>query len=1040
MTVPSVPNSASFQTAAPGAEASSTNRSSYCFNRDCAQPKNSFTAKTCDCCGEQLLLKNRYRAVQLIGQGGFGRTFKGVDMAVPQTAYCAIKQFWVQSNSYKEDKAAALFEQEAQRLAVLGKHRRIPALLDFVVEPHGQYLVQEFVKGPNLAQKLATDGRWNEKQVRQLLEEMLVLLQFVHQRNHIIHRDIKPENIIQREQDGALVLVDFGASKLVTEASLGMTGTVIGSAAYTAPEQVRGKAIFASDLYSLGVTCIHLLTQVPPFTLHDSGEDGWKWRQYLQQPVSKQLGAVLDNLLAGATNRRYGSAEVALRELYKPKTKRKVRRTLLAASVSVLALLGARGLVAPLARQVASPVGRTVFPSTPYESEEFVSERAPSEPGGLFSTNANGEERAFPLENTSVTARVAGNLSRVEVTQTFTNPYDNPLEAVYKFPLPDDAAVDDMEIRIGDRIIRGLIKEREEAQQIYEEAKEAGQTAGLLEQEKANIFTQSLANIRPGETIEVVIRYSNSLEFVGGDYEFVFPMVVAPRFEPGDLEPGDFEPGDIVGGVSPAIAAVPTAASIAQTNNPPYLPENRSGQDIDVTVEIDAGVDIANVQSPSHDISAQQSGSMTRVQLTNGDTIPNKDLILRYQVMGAETQATVLTQSNEQGGHFSTYLIPAVEYAPEQVVPKDVVFLVDTSGSQSGEPIEQSQELMRQFINGLNPDDTFTIIDFGNESRKLSREPLENTRENRARALRYINRLRANGGTQLMGGIDTVLSFPEPEGDRLRSVVLLSDGLIGNDEEIIARVRDNLKPGNRLYSFGVGYSTNQFVMDRLAEVGRGTVTIVPPTDDAVEISQRFFQEINNPVVTNIEVDWVGEGDAPELYPTVAPDLFASQPLVLHGRKEDASSGQLVVTGTVAGGAPYREVLDVEFGQVSGNGAIAQQWGRARIRALMNEMYGYERPDTVAAVTQTALAYNLLSNYTAFVAVSEEVRVDPSTGVSEEVAVELPEGMTHNTGMPNAAVPEPSTIIGNLLIILFLLGFFSRKKWTKFSMALLKKPS
>ena len=1010
MTVPSVPNSISFQTAASDTKSSSTNRASYCFNRDCAQPKNSFTAKTCNCCGERLLLKNRYRAVQLIGQGGFGRTFKGVDMSVPQTAYCAIKQFWVQSNSYGEDKAAALFEQEAQRLAVLGKHRRIPALLDFVAEPHGQYLVQELVKGPNLAQTLATDWLWSEKQVRQLLEEMLVLLQFVHQRNHIIHRDIKPENIIQREQDGALVLVDFGASKLVTEASLGMTGTVIGSAAYTAPEQVRGKAIFASDLYSLGVTCIHLLTQVPPFTLHDSGEDGWTWRQYLQQPVSKPLGNVLDNLLAGATNRRYGSAEIALRELYKPKKKRKVRRTLLAASVSVLALLGARGLVSPLARQVAAPGGRTVLPSAPYESAGYASERSPSEPGGLFSTDANGEERAFPLENTSVNARVAGNLSRVEVTQTFTNPYDNPLEAVYKFPLPDDAAVDDMEIRIGDRVIRGLIKEREEAQQIYEEAKEAGQTAGLLEQEKANIFTQSLANIRPGETIEVVIRYSNILEFVGGDYEFVFPMVVAPRFNPGDA----------VGWLSPAIAAVPTAAGIAQTDNPPYLPENRSGQDINVTVEIDAGVEIANVQSPSHDISMQQSGSMTRVQLTNEDTIPNKDLILRYQVMGAETQATVLTQSNEQGGHFSTYLIPAVEYAPEQVVPKDVVFLVDTSGSQSGEPIEQSQELMRQFINGLNPDDTFTIIDFGNESRKLSREPLKNTRENRARALRYINRLQANGGTYLMGGIDTVLSFPEPEGDRLRSVVLLSDGLIGNDEEIIARVRDNLKPGNRLYSFGVGYSTNQFVMDRLAEVGRGTVTIVPPTDNAVEISQRFFQEINNPVVTNIEVDWVGDGDAPEIYPPVAPDLFASQPLVLHGRKEDQSSGQLVVTGTVAGGAPYRKVLNVEFGQVSGNGAIAQQWGRARIRALMNEMYGYEKPDTVAAVTQTALAYNLLSNYTAFVAVSEEVRVDPSTGISEEVAVELPEGMTHNTGTPNAAVPEPSTIIGILFVILCFL--------------------
>ena len=325
--------------------------------------------------------------------------------------------------------------------------------------------------------------------------------------------------------------------------------------------------------------------------------------------------------------------------------------------------------------------------------------------------------------------------------------------------------------------IRGLIKEKEEAQEIYEDAKEAGQTAGLLEQQKANIFTQSLANIRPGETIEVVIRYSNSLDFVGGDYEFVFPMVVAPRFNPG---------GQTVGhGQSPSVAALPVAAGAAviAQNNPPYLPENRSGQDIDVTVEIDAGVEIADVRSPSHEIAAsQQSGAVTRVQLANGESIPNKDLILRYQVTGAETQATVLSQSNEQGGHFSTYLIPAVDYAPEQIVPKDVVFLIDTSGSQSGDPIKQSKELMRQFINGLNPDDTFTVIDFGDSSRKLSRQPLANTRANRARALRYIRRLRANGGTRLMGGIDTVLAFPEPEDNRLRSIVLLSDGLIGNDE------------------------------------------------------------------------------------------------------------------------------------------------------------------------------------------------------------------------------------------------------------------
>lgn len=987
----------------PTSIASTTIAASYCFNPDCDAPDNARAAITCKNCGTSLLLKNRYRAIQLIGQGGFGRTFKGIDESQAAKPYCAIKQFWVHPNSQNKVQAANLFEQEANRLASLGKHAQIPALLDYVVEKKGQYLIQEFVQGHNLAQDLALEGPWTEARVRQLLAEMLPVLQFVHRQKQVIHRDVKPENIIRCGEKKPLVLVDFGASKLVSETTLGKTGTVIGSAAYTAPEQVRGKAVFASDIYSLGVTCIHLLTQVSPFDLFDSGENVWVWRQFLPSPVSEPLGCVLDKMLESATKKRYDSAEAVLRDLqqksFRRAKKKGRRRTLMLVGVGVAAVLSLRALVSPIANQLSPAVSLPGLSSG--ISDAF-------ETGGLFSTAEDGTVRAFPLENTSVEARVAGNLSRVEVTQTFTNPYDVPLEALYKFPLPDEAAVDDMEIRIGDRTIRGLIKERQEAQQIYEEAKEAGQTAGLLEQEKANIFTQSLANIRPGETIEVVIRYTNSLEFVGSDYEFVFPMVVAPRFDPGMASDGV---------------------------NLPILPEGRSGHDIDVTVEIDAGVEIAEVRSPSHDISSQQSGSITRVTLANGDTIPNKDLILRYAVMGAETQVTVLTQSNEQGGHFSTYLIPAVEYALEQIVPKDVVFLVDTSGSQSGDPIAQSKELMRQFISGLNPEDTFTIIDFGDASRKLSAQPLANTRENRSRALGYINRLSANGGTYLMEGIDTVLAFPEPEAGRLRSIVLLSDGLIGDDEEIIGEVRDRLQPGNRLYSFGVGVSTNQFVMDRLAEVGRGTVTLVPPNDDAVEISEKFFREINNPVVTNLEVDWIGEGEKPEMYPQVLPDLFASQPLVLHGRKQDKISGQLVVTGTVAGGAPYREVLDVGFRQVNGNGAIAQQWGRSRIKSLMNEMYGLETLVGATAVTETALDYNLLSKYTAFVAVSEEVRVNPNNGVSEVVPVETPEGMVnsagYSTGTPSAAVPEPSEIIGNLFALLCLVLFFTRKRWYRY---------
>ncbi|MEM9009064.1 MAG: serine/threonine protein kinase, partial [Cyanobacteria bacterium P01_F01_bin.86] len=264
--------------------------------------------------------------------------------------------------------------------------------------------------------------------------------------------------------------------------------------------------------------------------------------------------------------------------------------------------------------------------------------------------------------------------------------------------------------------------------------------------------------------------------------------------------------------------------------------------------------------------------------------------------------------------------------------------------------------------------------------------------------------------------------------------------LIGDDEAIVGRIRDQLQPGNRLYSFGVGASTNRFLLNRLAELGRGTVTILPPDEDAVDVAEKFFSEINNPVVTNIEVDWVGEGEAPEIYPQRLPDLFASQPLVLYGRKQDGTSGQLHITGTVAGGQSYEKVLDVDFQQVRGNGAIAQLWGRSRIKDLMNQMYSRETPEIIQAVTETALGYRLLSKYTSFVAVTDEVRVDPGDAqLSEEVPAETPEGMVSYFG-PSRSIPEPSGLVGNLIAGLLMVIYFTRKRWYSFARAMLKKIS
>lgn len=284
---------------------------SYCLNPACQKPQNPPGGKFCQNCGSKLVLRERYRALQKIGQGGFGRTFLAIDEDKPSKPSCVIKQFFPQDQGTNNaEKAAELFRQEAVRLDDLGKHPQIPELLAHFEQDNRQYLVQEFIDGRNLAEELAEEGAFNENQIRSLLFDLLPVLQFIHERQ-VIHRDIKPENII-RPGDSQLVLVDFGAAKFVTGK---ITGTVIGSAGYVAPEQSIGKAVFASDIYSLGITCIHLLTGVEPFDLYSFSEGAWVWRDFLTSPVSDNLGQILDKMLANALNQRYQSVAELLRDL-----------------------------------------------------------------------------------------------------------------------------------------------------------------------------------------------------------------------------------------------------------------------------------------------------------------------------------------------------------------------------------------------------------------------------------------------------------------------------------------------------------------------------------------------------------------------------------------------------------------------------------------------------------------------------------------------------------------------------------------------------
>ncbi|MBE9069006.1 after-VIT domain-containing protein [Leptolyngbya cf. ectocarpi LEGE 11479] len=633
---------------------------------------------------------------------------------------------------------------------------------------------------------------------------------------------------------------------------------------------------------------------------------------------------------------------------------------------------------------------------------------------GLYGQGIEEQPLVFPLKHTEVKAQVSGNISRVDVTHTFENPFTTTLDATYVFPLPDEAAVDTLVVRFCDRTIHGRIEKREEAQAIYQRAQQKGQTAGLLEQERANIFTQSLANIPPGEQIKVTIGYSDQLAYKQGSYEFVFPMVVGPRYIPGNAI------ADLGQGAGHGTATAPMSLNQdtdlvpdASRLNGPILPAGlRSGHDIQITVEIETGFELSNLQSPSHQIvvdtiaadtiAGDKQNSLTRITLSPSDTLPNKDLILRYQVASDSAQTSLLTQSDKRGGHFAVYLIPALSYDTTAYIPKDMVFLIDTSGSQSGAPLAQCQALMRRFIEGLHPQDTFNIVNFANTTQQLAKVSLNNTPRNRKQALNYVERLRAGGGTEMMRGFKTVLNLPHLAPEHIRNIVLLTDGYIGNETQIFAEVQRSLSPSSRLHSFGAGSSVNRFLLNRVAELGRGISQVVRHDEPIDQVVDTFFNQINNPVLGNLSLHWDGPGAAPSLYPTAVPDLFAQQPLILLGHKTDSQPGTLRITGMTGSGKPFAQSFAVSF-TPSGNPAIGQLWGRARIKALMNQMVSGETTLGVEAITETALAYQLLSQYTAFVAVSDESRVEqPTTSVN--VPVNMPEAISYEGAFGTAAPP------------------------------------
>jgi Ca-activated chloride channel family protein len=595
----------------------------------------------------------------------------------------------------------------------------------------------------------------------------------------------------------------------------------------------------------------------------------------------------------------------------------------------------------------------------------FAQEQPEITAGTLLASGKRGKALGTcPLKKTSVRTDISGFVARVSVVQEFQNDFSEPIEAVYTFPLSQNSAVDNMTMTIGQRVIRGKIMKRVEARRVYEQAKDEGKTASLLDQERANIFTQSVANIRPGEKIIIEISYVETLKYDDGQYEFVFPMVVGRRYIPSSVDPADAQ-------------RITTGAI-----RPP-------GNDISIEVNLDAGVPIEAVRSISHEIeTVNLAPGSAKITLKDAEAIPNKDFILRYDVTGKRIEDAVLAHRDEQGGFFTLMLQPPDQFVTDDRTPKEIVFVLDTSGSMGGFPIEKAKEAMNLSLGGLYPDDTFNLITFAGDTSVLFEAPVYATQANLERARAFLDSRQGGGGTEMMKAIRAALD-PSDALDHLRIVCFMTDGYVGNENEIIAEIRKH--PKARIFSFGIGDSVNRFLLDKMAQNGNGEVEYVTLTDNGSAAAKKFYERVRTPLLTDISVDWGGL-EVADVYPQKIPDLFSAKPVVIQGRYLKPGAGSIRLRGRVAGQEYSREIAVNLPEAEAAHDVLAPLWARRRIDDLLDrslvfnaevgeEQYSLKK-QSIDTITGLALEYRLMTQFTSFVAV--EGRAAATSGKSRTV--------------------------------------------------------
>lgn len=618
--------------------------------------------------------------------------------------------------------------------------------------------------------------------------------------------------------------------------------------------------------------------------------------------------------------------------------------------------------------------------------------------------------------NTEINALVSGMLARVSVKQSFRNTGADWVEGIYVFPLPDSAAVDRLRMHIGERFIEGEVREKEKARKDYEAARASGVKASLVEQQRANLFTTSVANIAPGETVTIEIEYLETLRYEDESFSLRFPITITPRYIPGMPLPG--RQGS---GWSPDTGIVVDASLVT----PPMVPAS-SDHRLTFHAEIDAGTPLEIIASRYHPIDVSEEEKFYSVELSTSDTPMDHDLEISWRpVASSAPRAMLFSESINGQPHMLLMMLPPNQSAATaSEVRRELIFVIDTSGSMHGTSLAQAKRALSLALDGLKTDDRFNVIQFNSVTSELFPGAVDATASNVGIAKRFVGSLEANGGTEMRSAILQALKA-KPNDSHFRQIVFITDGSVGNEQELFSLIERHLGD-TRLFTVGIGSAPNSWFMRKAAQAGRGTFTLISALHEVNEKMSRLFQQLAQPQVTDITVQWPNGQDS-LTYPARVPDLYSGEPILVKARMtNEVLAGDVIRVSGMSANGTWGADLPVSA-EVTSAG-VAALWARARIEDLIDrQMRGADADETRRAVVETALRHHLVTKYTSLVAV-DKTPVRPASGglTAEQVANLMPYGQSARAifGFPATATSAGLYRLQGMLFILFavLLAF------------------